>query len=323
MNRMDRLFALVLQLQARGMARASDLARAVNVSQRTVYRDVQTLCYAGVPIASLPGQGYALPADYFLPPLLFTGLEAGALALGAEHVSRTLDAPFRSAAGSARAKLGNALTAEGRRDLRAVEDGFASGTPDPAPAHQSLHELREAIVERRALRIAYHAFGRARAEEREVEPYGLVHFGQAWQLLAFCRQRQAPHMFRLDRIDQVEMLDEQFVPGERTGRQDYAPSTAGRAEIVEVRVAGKALRSLLQNRPSGSVIKRSEGPFTVLSFDVTDPEHLLRWLLQWAGEVEVLAPPSLRRRVAAMGELITAAHSGNESTTNRNLLDIG
>src|SRR5579872_6986506 len=183
MNRMDRLFAILLQLQAHGQQRAQDLATDFEVSIRTIYRDVQALSEAGVPVVSMPGQGYALTEGYFLPPLMFTAMEAGALALGADYVSQALDAPFRAAAESAQAKLSNALTGEARRELHQVQESMHFIQYQSEPEHRHLRQLREAILGRRVLRITYHAYGRETAEERAVEPYGLVHFGRAWHLL--------------------------------------------------------------------------------------------------------------------------------------------
>jgi predicted DNA-binding transcriptional regulator YafY len=207
---MDRLFTLVLQLQAHGMRRACDLASDCNVSLRTVYRDVQALCEAGVPVVSLPGQGYALTEGYFLPPLMFTGLEAGTLALGAEHMARTLGAPFRDAAESALAKLSNALTAESRHEWRQVQEALGMAQVENLPEHQHLHDLRDAIVGRQALRIHYRTLGRPAAEDLTIEPYGIVYFGRTWQLLAYCRRREGPRLFHLDRVDAVERLADRF-----------------------------------------------------------------------------------------------------------------
>ncbi len=83
MNRMDRLFGLVVLLQHRKRLRAEDLASEFGVSRRTIYRDIYALNAAGVPIVSLPGEGYELMEGYFLPPLVFSVAEASALVLGA------------------------------------------------------------------------------------------------------------------------------------------------------------------------------------------------------------------------------------------------
>src|SRR5579871_578998 len=242
MNRMDRLFAILLQLQARGQQRAQDLAAGFEVSIRTIYRDMQALSEAGVPVIALPGQGYGLQEGYFLPPLMFTALEAGALSLGAEYVAQTLDAPFRAAAESAQAKLANALTAEGRRDLQQLQESMRFIQPQHEPTHARLRELREAILGRKVLRITYHAYGRPAAEDRDVEPYGLIHFGRSWQLLAYCRTRQAPRMFRLDRIDAVQLQGGRFEHARDLNARTAGPPRDGTPGAVRVRADTSVVR---------------------------------------------------------------------------------
>jgi predicted DNA-binding transcriptional regulator YafY len=254
---------------------------------------------------------------------MFTDLEAGSLALGAEHIARTADAPFGPAARSARAKLGSALTAERPRDIRSVQDSITSAYPDAAPVHRSLQVLRDAIFGRQVLAITYHAFGRPHAEYRIIEPYGLVHFGQAWQLLAFCRQRQAPHLFRLDRIDQVSADGDQAESLDRERYDGLPDDSVGAGEMLAVRVAARVLGALLQDRPCGPADQQADGAFTILRFDASDPERLLRWLMQWAGDVEVIAPPRLRRRIATLGELVAAAHSGDFPSADLSLFGSG
>src|SRR5512135_433995 len=94
MNRTDRLLAIVLELQAKGNRRAQDLATTFETSVRTIYRDVQALSEAGVPVVSVPGQGYSLVEGYFLPPLRFSTDEATMLLLGSDFVAQNLDAEY-------------------------------------------------------------------------------------------------------------------------------------------------------------------------------------------------------------------------------------
>src|SRR5262245_17319933 len=107
MNRTDRLLAIVLELQAHGSrsVRAEDLAARFEINKRTVYRDVQALSEAGVPIVAIPGQGYWLAEGYFLPPLAFSPDEAVMLLLGADFVAQNFDAQYRAAAESAARKI--------------------------------------------------------------------------------------------------------------------------------------------------------------------------------------------------------------------------
>lgn len=210
MNRMDRQFAILLQLQARGQQRAQDLAWELQVSLRTIYRDVQALREAGAPIEATSGQGYALQEGYLLPPVLLTTLEAGVLALGAAHAIAGLDPPLRAAARSAQTKLATLLVGGVGGELRALQEGIHLAQVEDGPRHPELHALREAIAGRQMVQLDYRGYGQADAESRELEPYGLVRHNGAWQLLAYWPARQAAHTLRLDRIERVQVLPERF-----------------------------------------------------------------------------------------------------------------
>src|SRR4051812_8791041 len=105
MNRTDRLLAILLELQAKGQQRAEDLAATFEVTKRTIYRDMLALAESGVPVVSVPGQGYSLVEGYFLPPLSFSTDEAIMLLLGSDFVGRNVDAQYANAAQSARRKI--------------------------------------------------------------------------------------------------------------------------------------------------------------------------------------------------------------------------
>lgn len=105
MNRIDRLFATLLQLQRRSRLRGADLAAHFGISQRTVYRDIAALMEMGVPVISLPGEGYMLAPGYFLPPLLFTPPEAQALCLGAQMLRQQAQGSLIEAMSAAQQKL--------------------------------------------------------------------------------------------------------------------------------------------------------------------------------------------------------------------------
>src|SRR5918997_3214167 len=109
MNRMDRLFGLVVLLQRRKRLRAEDLASEFGVSRRTIYRDIFALNAAGVPIVSLPGQGYELMQGYFLPPLVFTREEAAALLLGARLLGQQAVGRIATGADTALSKIAAAM----------------------------------------------------------------------------------------------------------------------------------------------------------------------------------------------------------------------
>ncbi len=106
MNRVDRLFAILLLLQHKRRIRAHDLAESFEVSERTIYRDMEALSESGVPLYGTPGEGYELMEGYFVPPLLFTPAEANALFLSAKmlmsYTTGELPQPRRTRAGQDR-----------------------------------------------------------------------------------------------------------------------------------------------------------------------------------------------------------------------------
>jgi len=228
MNRSDRLAAILLQLQARGRQRAQDLAADLEVSTRTIYRDMQLLSEAGVPISTLPGQGYAVNTGHFLPPLMLTTLEAGMLAYCAASMAEGLEPPLRAAIDSATAKLRNSLTVEPQRELQQIQDSIRFTQTESEPRHQYISALREAIASRKELQIAYAAYGQHETEICDVAPYGLVFIGQAWHLLAYCRTRQALRNYRLDRLATARIVSER-VP---TGPHSRAPGQLAEGQIA-------------------------------------------------------------------------------------------
>ncbi|MGI8644445.1 MAG: helix-turn-helix transcriptional regulator, partial [Thermomicrobiales bacterium] len=210
MNRTDRLLGILLAFQARRDVRAEDLSSQFEVSVRTIYRDVQALSETGVPIAAMPGTGYRLLDGYFLPAISFTADEAAVLTLGGQFVRDRVDPELSRVADEALQKLLSILQADKRLAVERWQEDMRFPTFRNAPDTRELGELRMAIQEARVARLFYHARGHPSPEWRDVEPVSLVHADAVWCLAAYCRVRQAPRLFRLDRIDQLEVLAERF-----------------------------------------------------------------------------------------------------------------
>lgn len=305
MNRIDRLFGIVLQLQGRRRVRADDLAEAFGVSTRTVYRDIAALTEIGVPIASLPGQGYELMPGFFLPPLVFSADEAAALVLGARLLGQQASGRIAAGVAGAAAKIAAALPAPTRRDTERLAETIAFLA---TPARFDLDDprlalLQRAIGERRPLRLRHHAPGRDAAVEREVEPRRLVYADGRWYLRGWCRWRQGERDFRLDRIDAIALLPGAFP--ERTP-PDAAGSKAAPAFEARVRVDGSAARWVRERQHYGFVGEAPAGADAVMTFLVDGPDELVHWLRAWGPAVEVLAPAELRERLRREAEAIAA-----------------
>lgn len=205
MNKTDRLFAIILELQANGQCRAEDLARKFEVNKRTIYGDVQALSEMGVPVVAVPGQGYSLMEGYFLPPLRFTSDEAIMLLLGSDFVAQNFDAQYRAAARSATRKLESILPAILRADVRYLQNSIRFGKNSGLPDEQEnlIRQLRGAIIERKTVRFDYFARSgnaRKRMQERTVDPYGIFNLDGIWYLVGYDHVRRDRRHFRIDRL---------------------------------------------------------------------------------------------------------------------------
>ena len=210
MRRADRLFQIIQLLRRRHVVTAAFLARELEVSERTVYRDIRDLVGTGVPIDGEAGVGYTLRRGFDLPPLMFTEPELEAMVLGARVVSSWGDQALGRAARDALARVEAALP-ERLREKLTNTPLFAPGFHVPAETIASLTPLRVALEERRIVWMRYEDAGGV-TSERTLRPVGLFFWGYRWSLSAWCELRQAFRSFRLDRIRQIDVREERFTP---------------------------------------------------------------------------------------------------------------
>jgi predicted DNA-binding transcriptional regulator YafY len=208
MRRADRLFQIVLLLDRGRAVTARELADALQVSERTVYRDIADLSRSGVPISGEAGVGYLMRPGYRLPPLMFDPDELAALALGSRMLQSWADPALGRAAERALLRIESVLPKALRHDP-ARDALLVPGFHVPAAMRTPMTELREAIAAHRKLRLAYTRADGA-ASERIVHPVGLVFWGETWTLGAWCELRGDFRSFRLDRIAALAPLDAHF-----------------------------------------------------------------------------------------------------------------
>jgi predicted DNA-binding transcriptional regulator YafY len=207
MRRSDRLFDIIQRLRtARGPTTAAALADELEVTVRTVYRDVATLQARRVPIEGAPGIGYLLRRGFDLPPLMFTTEEIEAIAVGARLVARTGDPGLQDAAESVLSKV-TVVLPEALRTQLASTPIFVSPSGAPAAEKIDLSVVRQAIRDERKLHIAY-ADEKGACTERTIWPIAVAYYVQATLIGAWCELRQDYRHFRADRIATLMVLDE-------------------------------------------------------------------------------------------------------------------
>jgi predicted DNA-binding transcriptional regulator YafY len=296
MNRTDRLLAIVLELQARGKRRAEDLAATFEVGKRTIYRDIQALCEAGVPIISTPGQGYSLLEGYFLPPLRFTPDEALILLLGGDVMAQSFDAEYRAAAQSAGRKIAGALPDRLRDEVRSLQETIRFvGESRPGEA-ELLRQLRRAIVGRHTVRFRYRARqsqdGTGAPSDREADPYGLVYVFGAWHLVAYDHLRHDMRNFRVERMDHLAVLGRTF---ERPPEFRLGQRAEDQRPIVVRALFDQAVADWVrESRSFFSVGEELRPDGLLITLRVRHERDVLQWLLGWGAQVRVLEPESLR-----------------------------
>jgi predicted DNA-binding transcriptional regulator YafY len=208
MRRADRLFQIVQLIRGRRISTATWLAQRLEVSERTVYRDVADLQMQGVPIEGEAGVGYRMRAGFDLPPLMFSRDEAQALVAAVRLAQTRVDAALARDAESALGKILAVLPA----DARAAAESLALFAPAVGVddnVRERLEALRRATEVRRKVRLRY-VDAQDASTERIVRPLGCVFWSTVWTLAAWCETRQDFRSFRLDRIRELDTLDERF-----------------------------------------------------------------------------------------------------------------
>ena len=202
MRRADRLFQIVQLIRGRRLSTAAYLAQRLEVSERTVYRDIADLQHQGVPIEGEAGVGYRLGVGFDLPPLMFTEDEARALVASVRMAQVWQDPVLAQASLVALGKILSVLPATARAAAQSMTIYAPPSGLGPA-VQATLQTLREAAQEHRKIQMTYRDASE-QTTQRTVRPLGCFYWGKVWTLAAWCESRNEFRSFRLDRMVQVQ-----------------------------------------------------------------------------------------------------------------------
>jgi len=228
MRRADRLFQIVQYVRGGRLVTARRLAERLEVSERTIYRDIAHLQASGVPIEGEAGVGYVLRQGFDLPPLMFSRDEIVALVAGARLIRAWGGAGMARAAEEALIKIGAVLPEAERR--RADEVQIHAMAPEMTDAVRARIDEIERAVDRRSRIAMTYRDADGRATERIVRPLGLWFWGKVWTLVGWCELRDDFRMFRLDRIAGITACDSPFRPERGKTLADFYRRMEERAE---------------------------------------------------------------------------------------------
>ena len=298
--KLDRLIAILSVLLNQEQATAPELAKRFEVSRRTINRDIEALNQAGIPIVTQQGAGGGIRImdGFRMDRTALTSREMQAILSGL----RGLD----SVSGTSRYKQLMEKISPGAAD---VLPGDQHILIDLASWHKaSLSgkiELLHGAIEQHRL-VSFHYLSPGGESDRIVEPALLVFQWSSWYLWGWCREKNAPRLFKLDRMDSLQ-VKETFSP-----RQMEMPDLLSEQAFpdryhVVVRISRKSRWRLVEEYGPGCYEETPEGD-CLFSTGFTDREHLLSWILSFRGDAELLDPPELREELAKIGEIIRQKH---------------
>jgi predicted DNA-binding transcriptional regulator YafY len=312
MNRIDRLVALILYLQARPVVTARAIAAHFEIGERTVYRDIAALGQAGVPLVSEAGVGYRLLRDYFLPPVRLDAREAHALITGGHLAEAYTEGAVREGVQSTRLKLTALLPREWQLELHQLEKHTLVERPHPASPTSNtstLATIQVALAQRRVLRLSYRRATDEPVSERTVEPLGLVHYLNHWHLIAWCRLRGAVRDFRLDRITDSRKLTEATPPRPDFDLKTYIEENSRPKKPYNtlLRFTPQTLRRLpIHWSPRLSAAAKPSPHERHCWF--YDQSEAVSALLSWGTGVAVITPKPLRTALAKAALALAKHH---------------
>lgn len=288
MKQMDRRLLILMRLREERSVRAQDLAHECECSVRTIYRDIDALCEAGVPVAAMAGEGYRLVSGYHLPPIAFTVEEAVQLLMGTDLAHSLGTAAQREATRAAGVKVEAALRPETLEGVKRLRERIRVSPWSHRENSPWLPLLQQAVVNEQVLHLRYHSFSPGRITERKVEPYSLVHYGQDWHLVGYCRLREGMRDFRASRIRDAVLLDERFkrIPGMDTEFDDEPRASMD----VKVWIEAATVPWARENPAFGFDHEEPGEGGAVFVFNVPEVRRLLPWILGWGAAARVLSP---------------------------------
>ena len=303
----QRLLAITMLLLNRERVPAPELARRFEVSARTIYRDIESLCEAGIPIVAYPGSGggYGIMGEYKLDRSLVRPEELGQISAALASLSAALgDARM----GQTVDRL-KALSPKGLVAGRPVPENYLFLELAPTPRDRDkISALRRGIEESRLVAFGY-VDAEGRGSRRRAEPAALVFIWQAWYVYAYCRSRESFRLFKIARIAELELLSERFTRrpvdlDSRPWNQEWAESSPFLPALIRfpdaARVEEHFSREGIELAADGSALVR-----TYLPADKWAVSHLLGLGLDF----EVLEPVALRRLVAERTSGLAAMHA--------------
>jgi predicted DNA-binding transcriptional regulator YafY len=300
MNRIDRLTAILIQLQTKKIVKAEEISDRFEISLRTVYRDVKALMEAGVPIGSEAGKGYFIVDGYHLPPVMFNQQEASAMLTAGKLVEKMTDDSIRKAYESALLKIKAVLNDSEKDHLENLQSSiqvFRYPFQSVESPNEFMADIQRAISQKQVIRIHYESSNTQAESNREIEPIGIVHYSSHWHAIAWCRLRNGYRDFRVDMIKTLRPTGETFNGRNLLTLQQYFDTMMDahrEMEQVIVTFDKNVTKYLKHSRYYyGFVSEEDLGDRCRMTFLVGSLRSFGRWLLVYGNSIQIESPTKL------------------------------
>ena len=308
MNRIDRLVAILLQLQSTRRVKAKDIAEKFSLSLRTVYRDIKALEEAGVPVIGEAGTGYSLMEGYRLPPVMFNQDEATALLTASKLVESKTDAGIIKHYTSALDKIRAILRHSEKDHIEEIDEHIAVMT-HPAIVYQPqsdlhLQSILKAISSSVVLQINYTSIEKNETTKRKVEPVGIYYMGSHWYLIAWCQMRNDYRNFRTDKIEKLQITDDP-ISKMHPPLQSFIKQMSAEREVhkVVIDVEADVVKYLGEQKYfNGYVKEESMGDMVRITFLTGSLMGFSRWFMLFGDHAQIIEPLELNELVARIAE---------------------
>ena len=318
-----RLITLILTLQRQPGQKAADLANRLGVSVRTLHRYFEMLDEMGVPVYAERGPygGFSLVRGYKLPPLVFTPEEAVAVSLGTSLVREMWGQLYHEAAQGALAKLENVLPDEQRQEIAWARRSLVATGMNRADIEMlapKLEKLRRAVRENRSVNVSYHSGSNPHGEQRDLDPYALIHRWGWWYVVGWCHLRKALRTFRVDRIGELTLSEQRFSLPSSFDIQEYMAQEWKDVPQIRVRLRFAPESAAIAQYSQGywdSLTEQPDGSIET-TFNATDLYAAAANILAYGPAVAVLDPPEVRQMVLAWAQEVTARYAEPPTTSH-------
>ena len=302
MNKFDRVISTLILLQTKKIITAEIISERFGTSLRTVYRDINTLKNAGIPIISDPGTGYSIMDGYRIAPIMFNEREAAALFTAEKFIGKIADKDTQAYYSNAMMKIKAILRSAEKQSLAVLENSVAISTDNRWENKTYLQDIFKSITSTLVLDIQYQKAD-GTTSKRKLEPIGCYHQYHNWYLIAFCQLKKAYRTFKVNRIVTLQLLDERFYT-EHINLKDYIDRQSDswkkqhQFQNIEISFHSSCVKYADKRKYYFGFVEQTIQDNRVhMKFQYSSIDIMAFWLLQFGNKATVTAPVELKNQL--------------------------